>query len=897
MHAFAAPVVLLCWAALCAGEGKGEGEGGSLLVTKCCDQFTYLDLAKKVCLESPESQEDAATLFGPPLWAPEWLRGEPDLQVKYYGIPWHERELPAAWLDAEEPLGRRLLAVDADARRFVLEPFGGAVDARSVAYQLVCFDATRDPRRPFVAATWLLGVALRKCCAKGALLDRGLQCSPPSEPSADPEWPVDFHQPLSALAWAPAPLRRAVPTADVYYDVKRELPGVEGAVVDADDPDAWELLFPRRSDDWLQAVRVRAGDGPAGASNAYCFDATEAGSGLPARVLLARVALVSKCCPRGQQLGAREMQCVARPGMQTDARLAEQLAPGDPSAYWLPPALAAGNRSLAVRYRVDWGEWYARLIFPAESARIVGFPDRPAAACVRLRQASGREHVACTSDFCFDALAGGGPAPRVLAVDRFERASVITVTKCCHQGQMLHEDPDSLIRCQQDPWGDWTPENSSLADELYAERIYMAQPLIECLDQAFTLVEERPARELDKLLGWAYEGRFRVRFYCKDLLRRRDGAPPQDALAFCELPSDSDLFEQVRPLHVVAAALLAVAVVAVVTQRPLRSTTHGRALACHAACLMASNALQAAWFFTHVRRKGCDGFGEINSYLFAAYAIYYFLMAGAFWLNVISVNMARGFRRPQGAVAREGGGGWRRRWRRRLVLLYAWGLPAVLTAVCITAHQYEREAQRRGYATPTFFETRTCFVEYHRQSRDLHGNNVEEERKLGTVYYYYLPCGALVAVNAVCLVMTLCRIRELRRDALCLKREPGLLQSALLYVKLLLTAGVLELGLEATVWAFRPHLAHSKQNFYHAQHVSYVFSAIGSFLDVARAGAVLWLAVGRERARVAWRSLRDRFTLRLCPNASSNIEVTRRSTPTTTTTTNSVSTSSETERL
>ncbi|GLH13560.1 Protein of unknown function [Gryllus bimaculatus] len=266
MHAFAAPVVLLCWAALCAGEGKGEGEGGSLLVTKCCDQFTYLDLAKKVCLESPESQEDAATLFGPPLWAPEWLRGEPDLQVKYYGIPWHERELPAAWLDAEEPLGRRLLAVDADARRFVLEPFGGAVDARSVAYQLVstdffsvCFDATRDPRRPFVAATWLLGVALRKCCAKGALLDRGLQCSPPSEPSADPEWPVDFHQPLSALAWAPAPLRRAVPTADVYYDVKRELPGVEGAVVDADDPDAWELLFPRRSDDWLQAVRVRAG--------------------------------------------------------------------------------------------------------------------------------------------------------------------------------------------------------------------------------------------------------------------------------------------------------------------------------------------------------------------------------------------------------------------------------------------------------------------------------------------------------------------------------------------------------------------------------------------------------------------------------------------------------------
>ncbi|KAK7788517.1 hypothetical protein R5R35_009230 [Gryllus longicercus] len=252
MQASAAPIVLLCWAALCAGEG----EGGSLLVTKCCDEFSYLDLAKKDCVDNP----DPTPICGPHFWAPKWLRGEPGLQVKYNGIISHERKLPAAWLEAEEPLGRRLLAVDADARRFVLEPFGDAVDARSVAYQLMCFDATRDPRHPFVAATWLLGVALYKCCAKGALLDRSLQCSPPSEPRADPEWPVDFQQPLSALAWAPAPLRRAVPAADVYYDVKRDVPGVEGALVDADDPDAWELLFPRRTDDWLQAVRVRAGE-------------------------------------------------------------------------------------------------------------------------------------------------------------------------------------------------------------------------------------------------------------------------------------------------------------------------------------------------------------------------------------------------------------------------------------------------------------------------------------------------------------------------------------------------------------------------------------------------------------------------------------------------------------
>ncbi|GLH13556.1 Protein of unknown function [Gryllus bimaculatus] len=116
---------------------------------------------------------------------------------------------------------------------------------------------------------------------------------------------------------------------------------------------------------------------------------------------------------------------------------------------------------------------------------------------------------------------------------------------------------------------------------------------------------------------------------------------------------------------------------------------------------------------------------------------------------------------------------------------------------------------------------------------------------------------------------------------------------ALLYVKLLLTAGVLELGLEAAVWAFRPHVAQSRLGYYHAQHVSYVFSALGSFLDVARAAAVLWLAVGRwERARAAWRSLRDC----VCRRRTAAAAVVGSPTTATATTSGSASTA-ETERL
>ncbi|KAK7791761.1 hypothetical protein R5R35_012311 [Gryllus longicercus] len=546
----AALATLLCCAALGAGDGAGR------LVLKCCAEDEVIDVAEEKCLQEPN---EAVNGSRSPFWLPEWLRAEPGLEVEFHGIGWlyhwkregHGASVPRAWLGAEEPLGRRLLAVDADARRFVLEPFGH-VDVRTVAGQQMCFDVTLDPRRPFVVATWLHSVALNKCCGKGARLDGRLQCRPPAVPRRPDRFPdMDFLRPLNSTPWAPGHLREAVPAVDVYYDMLRELPGAEGTLVDADDPSAWKLLFPRPHEQWGEAVWVRTDGGVEGAGTFFCLDATEAGSGLPARVLLARVALVSKCCRRGQQLEPRAMECRVRSQTEVDARPQELLAPGDPSAYWLPRALAAAGRAVPVWYRDNWDERPLRLVFPAERARVTRFPDRPPVACVTLRRPSGREYEACAGDFCFEALAGG-PGQRVFAVDRFDGIEVVAVHKCCHQGQMLHVERGALgsskIRCHPDAAEDWSPENSSLADELHPERLYVGQPLQECLAQALTLVDEEPEREMEKLVGVGFEGHFAVRFYCKDLLRDGDGdgGSVRDVLAFCEMPPNAELFRKVR---------------------------------------------------------------------------------------------------------------------------------------------------------------------------------------------------------------------------------------------------------------------------------------------------------------------------------------------------------------
>ncbi|KAK7789397.1 hypothetical protein R5R35_006944 [Gryllus longicercus] len=113
--------------------------------------------------------------------------------------------------------------------------------------------------------------------------------------------------------------------------------------------------------------------------------------------------------------------------------------------------------------------------------------------------------------------------------------------------------------------------------------------------------------------------------------------------------------------------------------------------------------------------------------------------------------------------------------------------------------------------------------------------------------------GVLV-VNTFCLIFTTCSIRRLSRGTSMVERARAEklassrgFRSAVLYVKLLLTAGVVELAVEGVAWGARSRRFHGSSEWAEdfAAQSAFVFAIVGTCIDVARAAAVLWLCVGR----------------------------------------------------
>ncbi|GLH12375.1 Protein of unknown function, partial [Gryllus bimaculatus] len=235
-----------------------------------------------------------------------------------------------------------------------------------------------------------------------------------------------------------------------------------------------------------------------------------------------------------------------------------------------------------------------------------------------------------------------------------------------------------------------------------------------------------------------------------------------------------------------------------------------------------------------------------------------------------------------GAAARGAGGGRRRRP----------GLDAAEADGRVEHLRCNTLASSR--LTSSFFETRTCLSE-NKLFKKTDGkleffeaagislllekelpHKVSAIKNVGAMYYYYIPMSILVVANGACLVSTVIVIRQLQKNTSAVQNMGsstgvayGGLRTALLYVKLLALAGVVEIVLEASVWASRSD-TWDNARWLHSTSSSlesaYNFNIVATFLDVARALAVLWLSAGRwawaaraERAvRRAWRTLRRR---------------------------------------
>ncbi|GLH13044.1 Protein of unknown function [Gryllus bimaculatus] len=102
----------------------------------------------------------------------------------------------------------------------------------------------------------------------------------------------------------------------------------------------------------------------------------------------------------------------------------------------------------------------------------------------------------------------------------------------------------------------------------------------------------------------------------------------------------------------------------------------------------------------------------------------------------------------------------------------AWGGAGALTALSVGVYTH-RDRAPGWMSKPSFFETRTCFVEYVYSARDHHArkHGAGSGRELGALCYYYAPMALLVAGNAACLALTALRVRSLRRNSSLVLRE------------------------------------------------------------------------------------------------------------------------------
>lgn len=559
---------------------------------------------------------------------------------------------------------------------------------------------------------------------------------------------------------------------------------------------------------------------------------------------------------QGMQFGNDLTTCVQRPNQpeQIDVLIdVVDWQTNQDDAYWLPTSLQ-NKRNISVQY------WNNKDLAPIQAfvydeklwtiTRYDGIPE----IAMNVTFLSGEYRIYKTINFCFEYIAN---TTRVLVVKtKFLEDSVM---KCCYPGEII----SASGYCMKHNGSNWTP-GSSVARSQFNSQIIPVENInypLKTQCQGFRTQATNTPRAIQHFGGkHEDEGRWKTEFYCNDFQMTHDGV--KEVVGSCSNRPTADVYEIVRPLAVVSALLLAAATVTAVTQEETRRSAHGRALACHALCLCVANALQVTWFFQTPGRgdPNCNGY---------SYCIYFFMTAANFWLTTITVNMAKGFRQPLGALASQKGGG--AVWKRFGVMsLFAWGGSITLSILAISIHLHKKRIQEMGLITPSFFETRTCAYENFLYL--IYDPQESAGGRLGTLLYYYVPMALLVLTNGICVVLTVRTVRSLQRDKAFLQRDSGnskgtlpkqTLQNVLLYAKLLLTAGIAELVLEAITWAIggRRRTLNVAVHWNDSIERAFIFTIITTFIDFARAVTVFWLCASRQCYGVgsAWRKAKERL--------------------------------------
>ncbi|GLH03520.1 G-protein coupled receptor Mth2 [Gryllus bimaculatus] len=173
-----------------------------------------------------------------------------------------------------------------------------------------------------------------------------------------------------------------------------------------------------------------------------------------------------------------------------------------------------------------------------------------------------------------------------------------------------------------------------------------------------------------------------------------------------------------------------------------------------------------------------------------ALSVYFFLVAANVWVNVLTLDIADGLRRPlhERAVGDTG------RWKRTIIFsIYAWGFAAVLTSFAAHAEFNPQSTLPK----PTYLETRTC--------------RFEECGYLGrhaTLTYYYGPIGTLFLVNLAIYAYLAIRLDQLNADSEMVDEQamndpaPSH-RSGTIFFRLLMMMGTIEWVVEFTMWGLR----------------------------------------------------------------------------------------------
>ncbi|GLH16142.1 Protein of unknown function [Gryllus bimaculatus] len=317
---------------------------------------------------------------------------------------------------------------------------------------------------------------------------------------------------------------------------------------------------------------------------------------------------VQKCCAQYEVLAGDGQSCVETDwgrnasSARRDAFEIFLAAPLDEEQVrpWLPQGLPVQNITVVVfsslrRYpntaRVNSSSLWEQHKPPSDDAwkREVVFLDDQYIA--RPRPWAGHR----SAKYCVDAALP--PLQPFLLFFKTQCTDDECISKCCGKRQVL-VNKDGFWQCENDPEGYWSPIKSSLRKvldidpEFPYEEPWVTAYALWCTHHRRASLEDRPA-------GWArYELRhflFSSWKFCVD--HYRDSSALHEGLFYCEHPRIArGIYWLLRPLCVVSALLLAVALLSIACDSGMRRKVHGWCLAHHALCLFGFNMGQVVYY-------------------------------------------------------------------------------------------------------------------------------------------------------------------------------------------------------------------------------------------------------------------------------------------------------------